>query len=265
MNSDNEQALISDASKPNAGRVYDYLLGGNHNFEIDRKMGEKFKQVAPFITTVAKCIRWFLGEAIRQAIKRGFNQFLDFASGLPTVDHIHSTAPEGTKVIYSDIDPITVKYANTIIGENPNVKYMLCNAGKPETLIESDVVKTLFKDNHKVAIGFNGICYFLSDEQINHAMYVLYNWADEGSIIFLCDCDNEHMSKDLQSIIDLYTSMNQYVGVRTKSMFKELIKPWKVEEPGFLPLEKWIEMAPSISDETHKSLGGGLFAGFLKK
>ncbi|MBN2535168.1 MAG: SAM-dependent methyltransferase [Spirochaetales bacterium] len=265
MNSDSEQTFISDASKPNAGRMYDYLLGGNHNFEIDRKMGEQFKQVAPFITIVAKCIRWFLGEAIRQALERGFTQFLDFASGLPTVDHIHSSAPRGTKVVYSDIDPITAKYANTIIGENPDVKYMLCDAGKPESLIESDTVKTLFKDNHKVAIGFNGICYFLSDEQISHAMNVLYDWADEGSIIFLIDYDSENITKDLQAIIDLYSSMSQYVGVRTKNQFKEIIEPWKVDEPGFLPLEKWIEMSPAISDDTQKSWGGGFFAGFLKK
>jgi hypothetical protein len=245
--------------------MYDYLLGGNHNFEIDRKMGEQFKQVAPFISTVAKCIRWFLSEAIRQSLERGFTRFLDFASGLPTVDHIHSMAPEGTKVVYSDIDPITARYAKTIIGDNPNVKYMICDAGKPETLIESDVVKTLFKDNHKVAIGFNGICYFLSDEQISHVMDILYEWADEGSILFLCDYDSDHISKDLQAIIDLYSSMNQYVGVRTQDKFKELIKPWTLDEPGFLSLEKWVEMSPTISDDTSRSWGGCFFAGFLKK
>ena len=31
---------MSDASVPNAGRIYDYLLGGHHNFEVDRLAAE---------------------------------------------------------------------------------------------------------------------------------------------------------------------------------------------------------------------------------
>ncbi len=30
-------ASIADASKPNAGRIHDYVPGGNRNFEVDRQ------------------------------------------------------------------------------------------------------------------------------------------------------------------------------------------------------------------------------------
>ena len=30
---------------PNPARIYDYWLGGHHNFEIDRMMGEKVARV----------------------------------------------------------------------------------------------------------------------------------------------------------------------------------------------------------------------------
>ena len=43
---------ITDASKPNAGRVYDYLLGGNNNFEIDRKAGDQLIAIAPFFKKI---------------------------------------------------------------------------------------------------------------------------------------------------------------------------------------------------------------------
>ncbi len=33
-------ASIADASKPNAGRIYDYVLGRNHNFEVDRQAAQ---------------------------------------------------------------------------------------------------------------------------------------------------------------------------------------------------------------------------------
>ncbi len=32
---------IVDASKPSAGRMYDYWLGGNHNFEVDRQAADQ--------------------------------------------------------------------------------------------------------------------------------------------------------------------------------------------------------------------------------
>ncbi len=39
------EKTIVDASLPNAGRIYDYLLGGHHNFEIDRRAGDQLIQV----------------------------------------------------------------------------------------------------------------------------------------------------------------------------------------------------------------------------
>ena len=51
-----EQTLI-DESQPNAGRVYDYFLDGNHNFKVGREMGKKLVQQVPFIRKLAKLIR----------------------------------------------------------------------------------------------------------------------------------------------------------------------------------------------------------------
>jgi hypothetical protein len=96
---------IADASIPNAGRVYDFLIGGHRNFEVDRDAAQQIIKVAFFLPKVLRLIRWFLGEAVRRLIADGYRDFIDFASGLPTMDHIHHVAPAGTKVIYSDIDP----------------------------------------------------------------------------------------------------------------------------------------------------------------
>lgn len=260
---DFEETII-DSTKPNAGRVYDYLLGGNHNFAVDRKAAEEVIKIVPFAPDLMKLIRWFLQKSIKVARERGFTRFLDFASGLPTADHIHNNTPEGTKVIYSDIDPVTVEYGRNIIGENPLVKYVTCDAGTPEILLESDIVKSLFGDNHKTAIGFTGICWFLPDEQVSHAMNVLYEWADPGSILFTSDMNHEKMTKDAQAVMDLYKNMNQPFFLRTREKFIELAKPWQVEEPGLLLLEDWYSLEPETTKKTAK-LGGTLFSGFFKK
>ncbi|NOY08836.1 MAG: hypothetical protein GXP33_08335, partial [Spirochaetes bacterium] len=95
MVQDNNFPNISDANKPNAGRIYDYLLGGNHNFEIDRMAAQKVLDLAPFTPQLFRLIRWFLGEAVMRLSSQGYKCFIDFASGLPTMDHIHQVTPEG--------------------------------------------------------------------------------------------------------------------------------------------------------------------------
>lgn len=263
--SDNEQSII-DSSKPNAGRIYDYLLGGKNNFKIDRQTAEYFLTLAPFASKMAKLVRWFLQTSIRLSIKWHFTQFLDFASGLPTEDHIHNNTPPGTKVIYSDIDPITVQHGKELIGENPDAKYLVCNAGNPETILQQDIVKNFFKDNHKAAIGYNGIFYFLTDDQVRHAMEILYDWADEGSILYFTDMDFESITNPMRKIMDTYKNMNQYIGGRSKVELKKLITPWQIKEPGFMTLEEWLGWDPSVTNDVIKSFGGGgFYGGFLIK
>ena len=176
---------IADDTRPNAGRIYDYLLGGNHNFEVDRETAQKLLEVYPALPKFIKLLRWFLGESVRRLVGEGFTQFLDFASGLPVKDHIHQIAPVGTKVIYSDKDPVTVVYAQESIGDNPNVRYLHCEAEHPEAILNSGVTEELFDRNKKVAIGLSGIVYFLPDEGLVHAVGTLYDWAKEGDRLFV--------------------------------------------------------------------------------
>jgi hypothetical protein len=83
---------IEDDTRPNAGRVYDYFLGGNHNFDVDREVAAKLLQVYPILPKKLKMP------------DEGFTGFINFASGLPVQNHIHQIALSGTKVIYSEKD-----------------------------------------------------------------------------------------------------------------------------------------------------------------
>ena len=266
MSADDNVRNIADASKPNAGRIYDYFLGGNHNFEIDRQAAQPVLQTAPFLPKLLRLVRWFLGEATRRLCEDGFKLFLDFASGLPTVDHIHQVAPKGTKVIYSDIDPVTVAYANDIIRDNPNVRYVQCDAGKPEELLNSGVVEELFGKDRKVAVGFNGIAWFLPDEPIDHSMNILYDWAAKGSKLFTCDADSTGLSDESKRIMELYKIFGQPFYPRTLKKLRALLKPWSVIDPGFMHLEEWIEMEKTVTEETKEAWSwGGIYGVILEK
>jgi S-adenosyl methyltransferase len=265
MDKTDKSVSIADSSKPNAGRLYDFLLGGHHNFEVDRQAAQQFLQLAPYLPQVAHIIRWFLGEAVRRLIAEGYTYFLDFASGLPTVDHIHHLAPKGSKVIYSDLDPITVAYGQEIIKDNPDVRYILGDAGKAEDILSSSAVSELFGANRRVAIGFNGIAWFISDEQIGHSLKVLYDWAEKGSKLFLSDLDTLHITAETQSIMQLYEKIGQPTYTRNHKKLKELFGSWKELEPGFRPLEEWFDMEKNIDRQTRNAMGGSFKGAILAK
>ncbi|NIN68603.1 MAG: hypothetical protein GTO63_28640, partial [Anaerolineae bacterium] len=64
--------------------------------------------------------------------ERGLETIMDFASGLPTMDHLHTAVAPGTTVIYSDRDPVCVEYGREILGDTPNVHYFQADCRRPE-------------------------------------------------------------------------------------------------------------------------------------
>jgi len=266
MDQNDDMSGIADASHPNPGRIYDYLLGGDHNFEIDRQAAQNVLEIAPFFPKAFRLIRWFLGEATRRLSAEGYHKFLDFASGLPTVDHIHQVAPEGTKVVYSDIDPVTVAYAQQIIGDDPNIRYMQADARNPETLLESKAVSELFGDDRKLVIGFNGVGYFLSNEVLSRSLKTIYDRVETGSRLFICDNDVPKLTGQARKMVTLYKEkMNQEAYIRSRSEVEAVVKPWTILKPGFIPLEDWIGLDRSTTDEMSSAFGGTHIGAILEK
>jgi hypothetical protein len=263
-------ASIADASKPNAGRLYDYLLGGNHNFEVDRQAAKQLFATTPVAQKAARLVRWFLGEAVRRLSKEGFRYFLDFASGLPTVDHIHHTAAKGSKVLYSDKDRVTVSYGQEIIKDLPDVRYVYCEAEKPESILDSEEIRLLFGNSRKVAIGYSGVIWFLSDDEISHAMKTLCAWAENGSKLFITTETSSMQAvaanQQATEIDEKYKKMGQKLFRRNIERTQKIILPWKLLEPGFRPIEEWLDMSPTVAKELDNAMkGSGMYGAFFVK
>ena len=260
----NPVASIADASKPNAGRIYDYVLGGDHNFEVDRVAAQQILKILPDYPQLARYVRWFLGEAVRRLSAKGFTRFIDFASGLPTLDHIHSITPPGTKVVYSDIDPVTVAYGQDIVKDVPDARYVACDAAEPEKLLTSQLVAEFLGPSHKVAIGFNGIAFFLKDEQIAHAMKALYEWAEKGSCLFLCDFDNTPPAGKPSPEIEgskFWEKVGQPLYLHPVKKLRELVAPWKEWEGGFRSAREWFGI--EMREEDKKTVFADLFVAVI--
>jgi hypothetical protein len=96
-----------DTKRANVARIYDYLLGGTHNFAADRDAARTLTAIDPGMPDVAKANRAFLGRAVRFLAAAGIRQFLDIGSGVPTEGNVHeiarAIAPD-SRAVYVDTD-----------------------------------------------------------------------------------------------------------------------------------------------------------------
>ena len=82
-----------DTGKANIARVYDWWLGGHHNFRADQDAARAMIAIEPNARAIARANRAFLGRAVRYlAAEAGIRQFLDIGSGIPTENNVHQVA-----------------------------------------------------------------------------------------------------------------------------------------------------------------------------
>jgi hypothetical protein len=262
---------IIDTSKPSAGRIYDYILGGHHNFEVDRQAAEQIIKLVPFLPKAMRLQRWCLQDlAVELTEKRGFDIVVDFASGLPTNDHIHHVAPAGTTVIYSDSDPVVVEYGREILANTPNTYYFQADARRPEELLNRPEVQEILAGRRDVAMVYWGISLFFSDEEVSHAARSLYEWSSESTCwAFLAQgADMDPNSPGMSETLKIYERIGSRLYVRSLEGTLQLIQPWRTDDTGPVSLMNWhgIEQREMTEEDAQGfGLAGGGYGAYLIK
>ena len=107
-----------DPTRPSPVRLYDYFLGGTHNYPVDREAAERLKATVPDIVDAMLANRGFHGRAARWIARQGVRQFIDIGAGLPTRNNTHEAVrrvlPE-ERVVYVDHDPMVAAYSGPLL------------------------------------------------------------------------------------------------------------------------------------------------------
>lgn len=247
---------IKSQIKPNSARMWDYIMGGAHNFAIDRAAVRLARKLYPVYEESMRGQRRFLQRAITYMVKeKHLEKFIDFGSGLPTRGNIHQVVQKlnpHAKVIYSDKDPITVAFGQEILGKIPGVRYIHCSVEEPRALFDSPVVPDLFGDDRRVGIGFVGIFLYVPDEPLAAFFDALYNWVDKGSYIAVT-CAGENVS-EVEGVKEASKKMDMVFYSRTSRETQNLVNPWKIMEHGIVRGFYWglPEDSPEINKEIQK-------------
>jgi hypothetical protein len=268
-----KQESIIDMTKPSAGRIYDYLLGGRHNFEIDRQAADHIITLMPFLTKAVRLQRWCLQDlAVELSKTRHFDVIIDFASGLPTNDHIHNHVTPGTRVIYSDWDPVTVRHAHNILRDTPDVYYFEADARYPDQLLDSPQVTEILDGQRDIALIYWGVSSFLNDDELAHAARVLHDWTGPKSCLAFnaqaADLGINEQDPARIQVRQTYERMGTSTYLRSLEQYIHLLHPWQADEQGFISLLQWHQIdLTMMSQEDYQAWGpgGGGYGAYLHK
>ncbi|MEM8531676.1 MAG: SAM-dependent methyltransferase [Chloroflexota bacterium] len=226
-----------DTNKPNISRIYDYMLGGHNNFEVDRQAAQEILKTFESYPRWAKLNRWFLQLVAEQWAAQGQQRILDLGTGIPTQGHLHTILPDA-KILYTDNDPIAVAYARELLQDTPNVRIEHVDMRDAATVIA--MAKQTFGADRQVAVGCIGISYFIDDTHLQQLMQSLHNWAAPGSVMAMTVPNTDIASNNVRETLDQFKRINAELFFRDKAAISKLCAPWKVV--AIKPLTEWLDV-----------------------
>jgi hypothetical protein len=156
-----------DFERANAARMYDFLLGGGHNFAVDRAQVAKVLAGHPGADYLARANRAYLGRVVRWCLEQGVNQFLDLGSGVPTVGNVHEIAHQvdrTARIAYVDFEPVAVAHACEILTEVATVSLTHADIREPRTVLEAPGVVDLLDFTRPVAVLAVAVLHFIPED-----------------------------------------------------------------------------------------------------
>lgn len=155
-----------DISVPSVSRMYDFYLGGSHNFEVDREAARKAMEFLPGLPKIMQANRAFMRRAVRYAVDNGIDQFLDIGSGIPTFGNVHEVAQAanpGAKVAYVDHDPVAVAHSQAVLEGNDRAVIAAADLRRPKEILANPEITGLLDLDRPVALLLVAVLHFVED------------------------------------------------------------------------------------------------------
>lgn len=179
-----------DPNIPATSRVYDALLGGTTNTEVDRVAAEIFAQHIPQARECARLNRNALIRGVEYLVRdAGIDQIIDIGCGLPTEQNTHQVAQEinpDARVAYVDHDPMVVSHATALLAENEHAIVIGADLTDPADILARPELRAHLDFSRPVALLIVGMIMQISDEQgPNEIVSTLMGALPSGSHLFI--------------------------------------------------------------------------------
>lgn len=253
-----------DISVPSVSRMYDYYLGGSHNFEVDREVARKAMEFMPGLPAIMRANRSFMRRAVRFALDEGIRQFLDIGSGIPTFGNVHEVAhavDPAARVVYVDHDPVAVAHSQTVLRDVPGAAIATADLREPAAILASAEVAELLDLQRPVALLLVAVLHFVEDADDPFAAVAeLRDALPPGSLVALSHASYDGLPvprEQAGSAVDVYRSVHNPLVMRTREETARFFEGLDLVEPGLVRMPHWRPEIPPSQEDPYA------FAGFV--
>ena len=259
--SETEQAPPGiDPATPSPARMYDYVLGGTHNFPADRQAAERVRAQSPDLEDAAWVNRAFHQRAARwMAAECGIRQFIDIGSGLPTLGNTHDIVQEiapQARVVYVDIDPMVRAYAAELLADDGTTAVVTADVRDPDRVLDDPELRALIDFAQPAGLLLTAVLHFVADSSDPWALVARYAAAlAPGSYLALSHGTFQGLPPGLvQTSQDVYAKATQSMHLRSREEIErffaglEIVPPYQGAEPAVSYLGMWGAEDPELAD-----------------
>ncbi len=248
-----------DIEQPSAARMYDYFLGGSHNFAVDRELANRILEIGPDAPVVAQLNRAFVRRAVRYLVDRGVRQFIDLGSGIPTAGNVHEIAQAvapATRVVYVDLDPVAAAHCRYLLADNPLVAVLQDDLRRPERIMDSPEVGKLIDPAEPVALMMVSVLHFIQDEDDPAGLVDRFRRRlAPGSYLVIAHATQETRPSEAANATRLYARTGTPLRLRTRAEVAGLFTGFTLVEPGLVWLPEWHPEEPDEVGVPERSAG----------
>ena len=241
-----------DPTRPSPARMYDYMLGGTRNLQVDRDATERFLAQYPDLLDAASANRGFLRRAARlMAQTHGIRQFIDIGSGLPTQNNTHETvhqiAPDA-RIVYVDLDPMVLTYAPELLTDDGTTAVVQADLRDPDSVLNAADVRRLIDFSQPVGVLFVAVLHFIPAEDDPYgSVRAFCAQMAPGSFLAV-----SHISSDgtapavMATIRDAYRTASAPAVFRSLAEIEGFFAGLEIAHPGIVEVSAWRARATRI-------------------
>jgi hypothetical protein len=240
--------------------MYDYVLGGTHNFPADREAAERVRAQSPDLEDAAWVNRAFHQRAARWlAAERGIRQFIDVGSGLPTLGNTHDVVQQvaaDARVVYVDIDPMVRAYAAELLAGDGTTAVVTADLREPGLLLADPGLRALIDFSQPTGLLMTAVLHFVADGSDPWGLVASYLAAlAPGSYLVLSHGTYQGLPPGLvQTSQDVYANATQSMHLRSREQIArfftglQLVPPYPDAEPAVTYVGMWGADDPKLAD-----------------
>ena len=247
-----------DTGKANSARVYDWWLGGDHNFRADQDAARAMIAVEPNARAIARANRAFLGRAVRYLAGAGIRQFLDIGSGIPTQDNVHqvaAAADPGARVLYADVDDVAVAHSKLILDGNANAAVIQGDLRDPVRILADPETQLLLDFTRPIALLLVAVLHFVADaEDPERLVATLRDALPPGSYLVVSHACSDPRPEHMSQLENVYRAKVASRGrSRTSAEIARFFQGFTLVDPGLVWLPQWKPDRPQdVPDDPEK-------------